>query len=212
MYPTLHSVLESRTQLPRFSVFGGFPYPTLSWRAAHSYRVSLYSVGFRTPHSTLCWRVGSTFLLSPFLSFRTLCLCFCRGPQDQTCSSLCPAAFRGGGWGCPRASVPIGIPRGVADGSPVPALPAPLLHTGSVTHSLLGAGALRWKEGRAAGALACCVLTACRAWTHSPTIKAVVSVVSEWETVMMAAADAHVSQACLGPGRLLAGLLEHPGG
>ena len=76
--------------------------------------------------------------------------------------------------------MPIGVLRGAAAGGSVPALPAPLLHAGSVTHSLLGAGVLRWKEGRAAGALACRVLTACRAWTHSPTIKAVVSVVSEW--------------------------------
>ena len=62
-----------------------------------------------------------------------------------------------------------------------------------------------WKEGRAPGALACRVLAACRAWTHSRAIKAVVSVVSEREAVRMAAADARVSQACLGPAACLLG-------
>ena len=101
--------------------------------------------------------------------------------------------------------MPVGLLRGAADGNPVPALPAPLLHAGSVTHSLLGAGALRWKEGQAPGALACRVLAACRAWTHSRAIKAVVSVVSGREAVRMAAADARVSQACLGPAACLLG-------
>lgn len=101
--------------------------------------------------------------------------------------------------------MPIDVLRGATSDGPVPALPAPLLHAGLVTHSLLDAGAQRWKEGWAPGALACRVLTACQAWTHSRTIEAVVSVVSGWEIVIVATADACVLQACLRPAACLLG-------
>lgn len=94
-------------------------------RAARSYPCCSLFSGFRVP---LCvgGEVVAPFLLPFFLSFPTLCLCFCGGSRDQTCSSLSPAAFRGGSWGYPWASMPVGVLRGAANGGPVPALPAPL--------------------------------------------------------------------------------------
>lgn len=68
--------------------------------------------------STLLGGRGGASSLPFLLSFRMLRLYFSRGSQDQTCCSLSPAAFRGGTWGYPWPSVPLGVLRGAADGGP----------------------------------------------------------------------------------------------